>query len=110
MPIQRGALGQLAPMSMVLVDLYSVPIGKEVTGRVIVTNRVGTDASFRTAIAVGGEADDPKQYIAYDKVIAAKDTGSTIAFMAGSGDVIRVYASNANLSFTFTGIEQDQAQ
>jgi len=50
--------------------------------------------------------DDVKQYLAYDKDIAAKDTGTTVDFELGADDKVRVYAGSANLSFTCTGIEE----
>ena len=103
----KGALGQVAPAIGLLTELYTVPALKNATCRVIITERDGVIATFRIAIAVAGEADNVKQYIAYDRPIDANDTGSTIAFMAGSGDVVRVQASTAGLSFTCTGIELD---
>lgn len=110
MAVVRGILGQAAPAATTLTDLYtgpSVPDAKDAIGRVIITNRDSSSATFRIALAPLGAADAPSQQIAFDKAIAGNDTGSTIAFMVGSTDVIRVFASNGNLSFTFTGIEQD---
>jgi hypothetical protein len=103
----RGVLGQSAPSATSLTDLYTVPAAKNATGRVIVTNRGGTDTTFRVSVAIGGAADDNSQYLVYGKAINGNDAGSTIAFMVGATDVIRVFAGNANLSFTFTGVEQD---
>ncbi len=102
----KGVRGQLNPPAATLQDLYTVPALKNFTGRVIITNRSGA-TSFRVSIGVDGAADSLEQYIAYDKDIALRDTGSTVAFVAGSGDVIRVFATLATLSFTVTGIEQD---
>lgn len=103
----KGVLGQLAPAVGVLTVLYTVPALKNATCRVIITERIGNDATFRIALAVAGAADSLKQYIAYDRPIQANDTGSTIAFMVGAQDVIRVEASSTGLSFTCTGIETD---
>jgi len=101
----KGLLGQLAPGAASLETLYTVPSGKTATVNVIITNR-GAQTSFRVSAAVDGAVDDLKQYVAYDKIIAALDTGTTVTFMLGAGDKVRVYAGSANLSFTCTGIEE----
>jgi len=103
----RGVLAQSSPSATTLTDMYTVPERKNVTGRVIVTNRGITAASFRIAIAISGAADANEQYVAWDKAIAGVETGSTIGFFMNSTDVLRVFASNENLSFTFTALEQD---
>ena len=102
----KGVFGQSNPAAATLTPLYTVPALKSFTGRVIITNRSGA-TSFRVSIAVNGAGDSLEQYIAYDKDIALRDTGSTVAFVAGSGDIIRVFATLATISFTATGIEQD---
>lgn len=103
----HGALGQSDPSAGVLTDMYTVLAAKNATGRVIVTNRSSIPTTFRIALAPGGAADSDEQYLAYDKQIAGNDSGSTIAFKMGSLDVLRVLATLATLSFTFTGMEQD---
>ncbi len=103
----KGILGQSAPSASVLTDLYTVPADKSATCRVIITERLGVIATFRISVGIGGAADDDSQYISFNRSIQANDTGSTIAFMVGPGDVVRVFASTAGLSFTCTGIELD---
>ena len=103
----KGILGQAAPAIGVLTVLYTVPAAKSATCRVIITERLGVISTFRVSVGVAGAADDDKQYIAFDRSIQANDTGSTIAFMVGPGDVVRVLASTVSLSFTCTGIELD---
>ena len=103
----RGVLGQSAPVASVLTVLYTCPPLRNALGRVIVTNRSLADANFRVSVAIDAAIDASEQYIAYDKVVLANDTGSTIAFWVGNDDLIRILASTASLSFTFTGIEQD---
>ncbi len=102
----KGILGQAAPAATVLTDIYTVPVARNSTCFVIATNRVGVAATFRVALAVAGAADSNEQYVAFDKEIEASDTGATITFSIGPTDVIRVYSSNGNLSFTVTGVEQ----
>ncbi len=102
--ISKGILGQSAPSATTLTDMYTVPQGKHATGRVIVTNRALGAATFRIAIAVEGAADSNEQYVAWDKALAGNETGSTIAFFMNKLDVLRVFASSSDLSFTFTGL------
>ncbi len=108
MATKRGILGQSSPPAVSLTDVYTVPALKNATVRVIVTNRVATPATFRVSVAPGGAADNVIHYIAYDTPIAKNDTGSTVAFMLDTTDVVRVRSSSGSLSFTVTGLEQDQ--
>ena len=105
MPVIKGILGQIAPGAASLDDLYTVPSGVAAQGQVIITNR-GAQTSFRVSAAQDGAVDDNKQYVAYDKIVAANDTGVTVTFRLGSGDKIRVYAGSVNLTFICTGIEE----
>ncbi len=98
-----GILGQLAPASGSWVDLYTVPAATVASLRVIITNRGGSATTFRVALSEDGDAIADLHHIASDKDVAANDTGSTIAFVISSTDVVRVFAGNGNLSFTATG-------
>lgn len=98
-----GVFGQAAPSSGVWTDIYTVPASTVAVVRVIITNRAAGDASFRVAASPNGAAIANEHWIAGDKPIAGNDSGSSIAFVVSSGDVVRVYASTANLSFTATG-------
>lgn len=104
----RGTLGQVAPSATILTEIYTVPALKSTVCRVIITDTGGVTATFRVSVGVDGAADDIKQYIAYDRPIEPNDTGSTIAFIIGSADVVRVRSSTGNLSFSLTGIERDE--
>ncbi len=103
----RGTLGQVAPSANVLTTMYTVPSLKSTVCRVIATETGGVVATFRIAVAVSGAGDSIEQYIAYNRPIAANDTGSTIAFILNAGDVVRVFSSTNDVSFTLTGIERD---
>ena len=100
-------LGQDDPLAEVLTDLYTVPGGTAaVLSTITVANRKMTSTGFRIAIAPNGEADALKHYIYYDVVIPPLDTMvSSIGVTIGAGDVVRVYASNAQLSFGLFGAE-----
>lgn len=101
-------LNSRAPGATTLTDLYTVPAGKEITAKVMVVNRGATPTTFRWSLAVGGLADATSQYKAYDTPIIETDIYESPVFGAGPGDVIRVYAGNANLTFSVNGIEKDR--
>ncbi len=100
-------LGQSAPSAGVLTPLYTVPPAKAaVLSDFGVCNQSGTPTTFRMSVAVNGAADDPKQYLYYDVAIAGNDAlASQRGLTLGAGDVIRVYAAAATLSFSVSGTE-----
>ena len=100
-------LAQTAPAATTLTDSYTVPgATSAVVSSFSVCNRGGTDTTYRIAIAVAAAADATKQYIAYDAPLEANDSFfGTLGIGLATTDVVRVYAGNANLSFTFFGIE-----
>lgn len=100
-----GALGQSAPAATTLTDAYTVPVGKHSTIEVIACNRAGA-ATVRVSHAVAGAVDATKQYLLFDFALGASATQSTVRFTASAGDVIRVYASSATVSFNVNGIEE----
>lgn len=71
---------------------------------IVVCNRGGTSATFRLSLARGGEADATKQYLFYDTPIVPNDSfTSALEIGLEPGDVIRAYASNANLTVNLFG-------
>ena len=89
-----------------MTDIYTVPGSTVVSLRVIITNRSGNKKRFRISLAPNGAADSDEQYVAFDKLMESNDTGSTIAFVLDSGDVVRVYGETTEVSFTATGEER----
>lgn len=106
MALVKGILGQAAPGATTEADLYTVPASKNATVKVICSNR-STATTVRVSVGIDGAATANGQYVAYDFALADNDTVSTVGFMVGSTDVVRVYAGSANVSFTCTGIEED---
>jgi hypothetical protein len=104
-------LGQLAPLGTTATDLYTVPAGKQsVISTLIVCNRATTAASYRIAIRPAGSTLTNSQYIAYDVAVGGGDsTNLTLGLSLEATDVITVYASTANLSFSAFGAELDAA-
>lgn len=99
-------LGQAAPGATSETDLYTVPgATTAVVSTVGVCNR-STSATFRISVSVGGGATANKDYRYYNLTIPANDNFSaTVGWSLSAGDVVRVYASSANLSFFLDGAE-----
>lgn len=107
MPTVYKILGQAAPAATTPTVLYTVPTGiQAICSSLIVNNRSGIQGSFRVSISQAGAATANKDYIYYDLLIAGNDTFiATIGVTLGSGDVVRVYSSTANMSFSIYGSE-----
>lgn len=100
-------LMQMSPSATSLTDFYTVPSSTStVISSIIICNQNTTDESFRISLASAGAADNIKQYIYYDMIVLAKDTFIvTCGITLATTDVMRVYSSNTNLSFTIFGSE-----
>lgn len=100
-------LGQSAPSATTNTTLYTVPSATEtVVSTIAVCNRAASAATFRIAIRPNGATLANEHYISYDAPIAANDSlFITVGATADASDVITVYASTANLSFTAFGSE-----
>lgn len=101
-------LGQAAPGATTETDLYTVPAATEaIVSSIVVCNRGGGGSTFRISIAVGGGATANKDYLYYDVPIRGNDTFiATIGATLSAADELKVYAGNANLSFTAFGQER----
>lgn len=106
--MSSGILGQAAPAATTLTDIYTCPTDTVAVMRVIITNRGNNKAEFRVAVSPDGDAIEDKHFIAFDKLMEGKDTGSTIGFIINEDDVVRVFAENADFSFTATGEERPE--
>lgn len=100
-------IAQSNPSAASLTAVYTVPASTEaVISSIIVANRSNVKTTFRVSIAVAGAADDNKQYLAYDAEVLGNEVRElTIGATLGAGDVIRVYATLATLSFNVFGTE-----
>lgn len=100
-------LGQQEPAATTETTLYTVPASTQaVCSTLSVCNRTTSGGTFRVRIKINNAADADQQYVCFDAPIAAKDTllltfGATL----GAGDVVRVYASNADTAFQLFGSE-----
>ena len=102
----HGALGQSAPAATTLTTCYTVPAAKHATIKIAACNRGAAD-TFRLAVSPDGAGIANAHYIAYDQAIAANDSVTSVAMLVGSTDVVRVYSTAGNMSFSVTGIEED---
>jgi hypothetical protein len=100
-------LGQLAPSATTLSTLYTVPSATSTVCSTLVIANTGTTASTaRVAIRPAGEAINTKHYIVYDVIVNTNDSVFlTLGLSLATTDVVTVYASQANLSFSLFGSE-----
>ena len=101
-----GALGQVIPAATTLTDAYTVPAMKHATLEITICNQAGP-ASVRIQHSVAGEASATKQYLLYDLPLLANEAKVSARITAAAGDVFRVYASTATVSFNVNGIEEN---
>jgi len=72
----------------------------------VVCNRAGTAGTVRVSVSVGGAATTDKDYLLYDKSVAANDYITlVIGITIKESDVMRVYASSGDFSFNLFGVE-----
>lgn len=107
MPYNYKVLGQSAPSATTNTDVYTVGSGKQaIISTITVANRAATAATYRIAVRPSGATLANQHYIAYDITVAANDTTPvTLGISLTATDVITVYASTANLSFSIFGSE-----
>jgi len=109
MPTAYKVLGQVAPGATTNTTLYTVPSGQmAVTSTLVIANRLGTNATYRVAVRPAGATLANEHYVAYDITVGGGDsTTLTLGLTLTATDVITVYASTANLSFSLFGSEID---
>tara|TARA_R110000744_G_scaffold213840_3_gene332744 strand:+ start:148 stop:477 length:330 start_codon:yes stop_codon:yes gene_type:complete len=101
------SLGQVVPLATTVTTLYTAPdLTQTTVSSLVVCNRSGSARTFRVSFHVAGASADNKQYLFYDKSIAANETTTVVIGMCfAQTDVIKVYASTADLSFNLFGVE-----
>lgn len=99
-------VAQIAPPATTPTDAFTATVPTRIIG-VTIANRSSVATAFRMSVAVNGEADDVKQYLFYDVPILGNETIDLSVSVTALqvGDIIRVYATLATLSFNFSGIE-----
>ena len=97
------AIGQLAPAATTATDLYTVPLKYICRGRVLMCERGGAAATYRIAVREDGVALGSEDYLTIGSSLPANTDYHTAELLLDETDVITVYASTADLSFTFLG-------
>jgi hypothetical protein len=107
MPTVYKVLGQSAPSATTDTNLYTVPAATSaVVSTIVVANRVTSTATYRIAIRPGGATLANQHYIAFDITVGASDsTTLTLGITLAATDVITVFGSTANLTFSVFGSE-----
>jgi len=100
-------LGQLDPAATTTTVLYTVPDKTQTTvSSVVAANRTGSAITFRLSVHVAGASANDKQYLYYDKSVAANDSLTiVIGITLNQTDVIKVYTSAVDMSFNIFGCE-----
>lgn len=100
-----NVLAQLVPAAAVETDILAVDSGSHARiDELVVCNRSAVLVSFRFSISVGGAATQTKDYIYFNLPLLANDTFSNeMGVTLNAMDVVRVYASTADLTFTLFG-------
>ena len=100
-------LGQVDPAATTTTVLYTVPDKTQTTvSSIVAANRTGAAITFRLSVHVGGASADDKQFLFYDKSVAANDSLSiVIGITLDQTDVIKVYTSAVDMSFNIFGCE-----
>jgi hypothetical protein len=103
----RKVLGQLAPTAGVTGAVYTVgPSAQAVISTITVCNTGATEGVWRVSIAVGGTADDTRQYIYYGIPVAGSDSFTmTEGYTLNSGDEIRCFSTVSTIAFSVFGVE-----
>jgi hypothetical protein len=107
MPTNYKVLGQSAPSATTATTLYTVPsVTEAVVSSIVIANRDASSATYRIAIRPDGATLANEHYIAYDVTVGASDsTVLTLGITLDAADVVTIYASTANLSFSAYGSE-----
>jgi hypothetical protein len=100
-------LGQSAPSATTATALYTVPSATEtVVSTLSICNRGTASGTFRLSVRPDGASLANQHYLVYDASVAAKDTlFLTVGATIDATDVLEVYASTADFSFSAFGSE-----
>lgn len=107
MPTTYKVLGQSNPSATTLTTLYTVPSATSaVVSTISICNQAGTSGTYRIAIRPAGASIAAQHYLVYGATVAASDSVLlTLGVTLAATDVISVYGSSANMSFTAFGSE-----
>lgn len=100
-------LAQSNPSATTATTLYTVPSSTSaVISTITICNQAASAGSYRIAVRPAGATLAKEHYVAYDIAIAANDTTAlTLGLTLATTDVVTIYASSADLSFSAFGSE-----
>ena len=100
-------LGQVAPDATTNTTLYLCPsLTMTTTSSLIICNRSASGVTYRVAVRDNGDNTSNEHYIFYDVSLAANSSDVHVLGMTlKETDIVEVYASTADLSFTLFGVE-----
>jgi glucose-6-phosphate dehydrogenase assembly protein OpcA len=103
----KKVLGQVNPSATTATTLYTVPSAKSsVISTLVIANLAASSATYRVAVRPAGATLANLHYVAYDITVGASDsTALTLGITLATTDVVTVYASTANLTFSAFGDE-----
>ena len=104
MPTISKILGQVKPAATTATTLYTTPAATEAQGTLVCCNQATSDDKVRIALVKSGETLAAKHYVCFDTVVPANGVMEK-SFDLGAGDMISVYSTGGNISFTATGLE-----
>ena len=101
-------LGQSNPTACTYTTLYTVPAATQsVVSTITICNFHATsNANYSILVRPAGEAISTKHYITSNNVVQSLDTiALTLGLTLGNTDVITVYTTGSNVSFSVFGSE-----
>jgi hypothetical protein len=107
MAITYKVLAQSAPSATTNTDVYTVGATKQtIISTVTICNRSASAATYRIAVRPDGDTLANEHYLAYDATVPANDTiALTLGITCDESDVVTVYTSTADLTFSLFGSE-----
>lgn len=105
MAAPQTIIEQSKPAGTTLTPLYIPGAGRRGRVTVIACAQTATD-DIRISIARSGAADATSQYVVYDLAVV-QDLPFQVDLVCEGTDVIRVYSTGGNVSFSAIGYEDD---
>ena len=107
MPTTYKVLGQSNPAATTATTLYTVPSSTSAgVSTISLCNQAGSSGTYRIAVRPAGATLAAQHYLVYGATVAASDSVLlTLGVTLATTDVITVYGSSANMSFSAFGSE-----
>lgn len=106
MPTTYKVLAQAAPSATTETTLYTAA-APAVISTISVCNQAGTAGTYRIAVRPSADASTTqKHWVVYGATVPANDSIMlTVGITLAASDVVRVYASSGDMSFSAFGSE-----